>query len=770
MKILVRSLLLVLLLFLTTASITFAQTVQVTGSIVPKLSDFQLQFMTPTIKNPVVNGDSITYQISYGSHLYYPTPLTLQATWDDGNIQGDTTPYAIAEYVPNSASTTNGTTPAIVDMINKKITWPITSFPAQTTDKTAVFQLRMNNAYTGSDIVTFNTHATLFADTLSLPEIAISKQYSYSGTNERQTPIITATPTTNNLTQNPQNTLQFTNITLRSLTASNIKLLVQTSQHVQIKISYGKTSSDLGIAFDANTLSTDHEILIDKLAANTIYFLRFIAKNQANQTIVSDIYSFKTALPSQIPAITDKSVIITSGNSILADPYLLLNNSTKTPLVVIPTQQAFEFKFALDKSTKIRNVSIVIRNKQVLGMSTNSITESSESNDATTAIELMPGNFIGRITSPILPGSYEIFARITDTVGNIVEQKIAELHVTEKFRVLDNQKHTPIEGAQVLLYYFNLRQNIYQILPSAIFPIKNPSYTNRDGQMSEPLPQGKYLAKVRAIGYGQQEIKFTIGQSANQVYPTVYLNEEPFNIVTPINYYWTTMKDVADQSKIYIMGLANSSHFFEFNALLVIMILVLLTLLSLSSRIHIPLHSLLEYSIHRGKILAIKRALGEKIKGRVFDENTSEVLSDADIYLIDDTKNKILAHTKTNAQGDFIFIKIPNKGYEIEVMKEGYEPITYKESDIQAIELGGYLLSIKKNQFKPTFLTKINVFLHKLLSLLFESLLIASLVSEISLGYALGWEKVGVFLIFSLTNLSLWVLHMSHLRSEKNIF
>jgi len=495
-----------------------------------------------------------------------------------------------------------------------------------------------------------------------------------------------------------------------------------------------------------------------------------LQKNQANQSIVSDIYSFKTALPSQIPEVTDKSVIITSGNSILADPYLFQNNSTKTPLVVIPSQQVFEFKFALDKSTKVKNVSIVIRNKQVLGLSTNRFNENSPSNDSTAVIELVPGTFTGRITSPTIPGNYEIFARIIDNAGNIIEQKIAELHVTEKFRVLDKQKNTPIEGAQVVLYYFNLRRNTYQLLPPAIFPIKNPTYTNKLGQMTEPLPQGKYLAKIRAIGYGQQDITFTIGQSANQVYPTVYLNEEPFSIITPVSYYWTTIIDVVNQSKVYILGLANSSRFFEFNAFFVIVILVLMTLLSLSSRLHIPLHSLVEYSIHRGKILTIQRKLGEKIKGRVFDENTSEVLSDADIYLIDATKNKILAHTKTNFQGDFIFIKIANQGYQIEVMKDGYEPMIFNESEMQAVELGGYLLSIKKNQFAPTFIAKIKLFLRKLLSLLFETLLIVSLVSEIALGYALGWEKVGIFLLFSFMNLSLWVIHMSHLRSEKNIF
>ena len=48
----------------------------------------------------------------------------------------------------------------------------------------------------------------------------------------------------------------------------------------------------------------------------------------------------------------------------------------------------------------------------------------------------------------------------------------------------------------------------------------------------------------------------------------------------------------------------------------------------------------------------------------------------------------------TNINGNFSSM-LGDIQYELEIMKPGYEPVTYQESEIQAIKPEGYLLASK---------------------------------------------------------------------------
>ena len=186
-----------------------------------------------------------------------------------------------------------------------------------------------------------------------------------------------------------------------------------------------------------------------------------------------------------------------------------------------------------------------------------------------------------------------------------------------------------------------------------------------------------------AIGYKQKDQEFELGPYDGQDYPQVNMEKAAFSPLTIVQYHWVTIQDVFYQTSIYIKDLSTSIRFFELNALIASFILAFLTLLSLSSRLHIPLRALPNYFAHLSKIHALQKQMAQRVKGRVFDEQSGQTLKGADIYLIDLDKDKIVTHTKTDTNGNFEFTKLTNGTYEIEVMKDGFEPVTFRESEIQ---------------------------------------------------------------------------------------
>ena len=781
-----------------------AETVGFSQVISPNPADFQFSYQSTTPENPVNQDSVITYELTYGSQANYPLPITLEASWEEGVIENSSVRVDILDYVDASATDAYGGATPVVDLINKKITWMIPAIPGNTQNQTVSFSLAANWNYTGTSLVSFASTAKLTSIGSTLPEITVTKDYLYTGPSPTPTPTITPTSThtptptptslpiagtptispiptqasgvtptsvpTTTPTPKPVEKPTFNSISLRSISAKKIQLFIETSQDTSIKVSYGKEVTDLDKFQDDTTFSKYKNITLENLDENTTYYIRILATARNGETATSDTYLFKTALASQVPEVVKKSVIVTSAGSILVDPTILEIDKSSYPIIVIPAEQIFELKFGLQKTAQIKRVQVLVRSTKVLGISTERGNDAYVSSEIADVIEISPRNFIGRLKSPATPGIYEIIARIYDVRGNIVEEKIVGLHVTENLRVISSEDNLPVGGAQVLLYYYNIRSKKYEVLPQQVFTIKNPSYTTIDGEINTPLPHGRYMAQVTAIGFGQKKVEFVIGLNEKEVYPEVVLHKEPLNILSAIQYYWTIFLDVASEFRLFIQYLSASVRFFELNALLGTALLTLLTLLAFASRFHIPVHSIFDYLIHHRKVALAPKEMGERIIGKVFDEKTSQFLQNADVYLINSENGKIVSHSKTGSDGDFSFVKIKAKNYQIEVMKDGYQRFMFDESEMKSDKNGEYVLKIKKHKLAPTIIRKSTVFMEKLFDILFETLLVTSFIFEISIGYALGWEKVWLFLLISTINLFVWLLHLSHLKSEKNIF
>lgn len=720
--------------------------ISITATIKERSGDFPLEIKQLTTGEPFPQYTTLEYKITYGSDLSYKIPLTLEASWQAGEIEGAPgSTVDVLEYINGSAGLAFNDTSPTIDLVNKKIIWKIKSYPAKKKDQTVSFKLRTNALYTGKRKVNSKVSAKILTDTTSA-EKSVVTSYLYN-------PRFEATP------QEP------IVVYLRSVTSDRASILIQTLNESRVQVKYGVDLVDLTQGASTLQYAKEQIVVLNNLIPQTSYYFTVTAIKKDGTAITSDTFTFNTAKISVAPEVDQESLVFTSSDIILSFPD---DQKSGSPTFTLPQGTSYNFRFKLNRYENVKQVQGTVRNKSVLGINNEEIIEPTATD--TTLFERQPGLFEGRLKSPETPGTYEIYLKVSDYSGNIVENKIAQVQVSERFTIRNQKTGNPIEGAQILLYFYNPRTRIFEVIPEKVIPIKNPSYTDIKGQISYPLPSGKYKAQIVAIGYNAQEIEFNIGPNPGEEYPTVYLSPQPFNLFTLGLYYGTIIRDLAHSFQTYIQKLANSVRFFELNAFLATSFLVFLTLLSFSSRLRIPLHSLIEYFLHRTKIATIHKKLGERIKGRIFDEETGDILALADVFLIDAEKNKVVGHAKTSLNGDFTFLKYPNRAYELEVMKDGYEPILFHESEIQAVELGGYLLSIHKRELGPTIKEKVKIYTEKILSLLFEALLITSIISEASLGYALGWQKVAPFLFISLVNLGLWIIHLSHLRSERNIF
>lgn len=758
------------------------QTISVTGTVPPQASDFQVAVTSDTASSVSQNKD-ITYTITYGSHLLYAGQLIVEAQWYQGTIAGSPAPSVdVATYKPGSSSTAYNNTSAVIDSVNQKIDWTISSFPSQTTGQSVSFTLTTTANYTGASTVSFPVKVRLISPNFTTADQTQSQTYLYDATQVTPTPTPTsapaATPTpgttvtpTSTPTPIPVKPLTITALSLKSISDASIDLFVETSAPSNLTVLYGTSPINLTNSISKSGFHSLYDVLLDNLIVDTKYYVQVKATDGNGNSATSDIFVFKTAQLGQIPQVDPTTVTFVASNIVLYIPKQNTSGSNAPishPIITVPQNVTYNFRFQVNKPQAIKRVQVVIRNKFVLGITSADATDPNTT--ITDLIETQNGVYEGQLKAPPLPGSYEEFARVSDIYGNISEQKLADVNVSQPFRVFNKDTQQPIEAAQVLFYYQNYRTHVFLPLPPQLFPIKNPSYTDIAGQIILPLPEGTYKASITALGYAQKIVTFTIGPNPGEDYPAVLLTAQPFNLFTIGKYYLNILQDTLATTKAFIQDVSYSTRFFDLNAVIATAFLVFLTLLSFSSRIHIPLRYLFTYFLNFSKISAVQRKLGNAVKGRIFDEETGSGIPGADVYLIDSKKGDILNHTTSNKQGDFLFNLLPSEGYDIEIMAKDFEPTVFHESEIHAVELGGYLLSIKKRESAPSLFERLKLWIRKLLSVLFETLLILSFVNEIAIGYALGWDKTILFMIFSAVNLFLWILHLTHLRAEKNVF
>lgn len=745
--------------------------INVTAKVNPKVSDLQIDIASQDSGTQFPQSTTLTYTITYGSYLTNTFPITIETEWSRGTISGNSSPSVdILDYVTGSATNGINSTSPVIDLINRKITWEFTSFPASSTGNTVTFKLKTNSSYTGSSSVSFNAMARAIANTTTTPDDSVSQSYLYSQS-LTPTPTSTSTPTptsaastTSTPTPTPTPTPivnpTFDAIEFRTILENSANIFVSTSQNTKMRLSFGKPAKNLDKTISFSDLSSSKIFELQDLEPNTDYYFKVFVTNSSGKTISSDIYTFKTA-KGAVAEIEQNSIVVTSKNNIIYNAITTTSTdpSDKEQFIVIPLNTNYQLTFSFKNRKSIKRAKIILKkilssSKRVLGFNTFTNEVEAATNNVS-LLEIKPGVYTATIRSHIEPGVYELIVNFIDENGNLSEESLGLLKVTNPFTVL-KQNRQPVEGARVFLYIYNLSSKVYIPLSPSDLNIKNPNFTDNQGLVDFVLPKGKYKAEITDIGYKQKTISFAIEDSDTTDYPIVYLESQTPDILRIITYYIRGFNEVfLVNTAAYVDSLRFSIRFFDLVSGFILSSLVILTLFAFSHRHSIDLKSFVSYFFY---LLNHKQRNKKYINGVVFDQHKNPVVL-ANVYLTDAENEQIVQSAKTNGKGEFFFKKGEGK-YQLMVMKKGYQPtpqLLYTEKEDVSFKI-----TMEKKDIKATLYDVFSHTLSSLLGMSFETLSLLSLIFEILFIPSFGLVKTLPFLSISIFNIFLWTLHLRH--------
>ena len=104
------------------------------------------------------------------------------------------------------------------------------------------------------------------------------------------------------------------------------------------------------------------------MKSKTRYYFKVTATDSNNNATSSDIYVIDTAQDSVIPQILTDMMVFTSEDVYLSNSV----TAGKQLVLVLPLNTSFSFKFNVTEKEIVKNVKVILRNAQVLGVTTNS--------------------------------------------------------------------------------------------------------------------------------------------------------------------------------------------------------------------------------------------------------------------------------------------------------------------------------------------------------------------------------------------------------------
>lgn len=600
--------------------------ITLTGTVPANPSDYQAE-LTSSLTGTAQQNETINYQITYGSYSLAPTkPLVITAEWSRGTIEGFPVPSLdIVDYVIGSGNTAYNATEPVIDLVNRQLVWTINNFPANTVNQTTSFSLKTNDSYTGSSNVNFDVTLSITAGNIAVASEEVNQTYQYNPP-PTPTPTITPTPTTtpspgptstptptpattstpspsptsvpgptstpgpaSTSTPGPTSTstptpirmaLAIEKVEIAEISTSQIKIRVKTNRApAEVKVSYGKSLHNLKdsvINLDKSVVTT---LTIDGLNPESDYYFRVFVKDENNNIFRSDLFTFKTAAVSVGPKVVKDTILIASQDKIIYKvPPQPETPSPDQRLIIIPKNQKYTLQFAVNQPDKLKSVSVLVKKRQVLGI--NSIYGFESTEYSLDLIQIRDREFMEQLISPKETGFYDLISRLEDFKGNIVEENIGVLEVVNPLTIYSQQTNQPIEAAKVFLSLYNQQTNLYRPIPPSSLAIKNPSYSEPNGEVPLVLPVGKYQAEISADEYLSQKLVFTISEGGDQKYPQVYLKPKPPSFFTILKFYWSTLVDVFNFGKYNWGELASSLRFFrlvsKINLLISLVLLILI--------------------------------------------------------------------------------------------------------------------------------------------------------------------------------------------------
>jgi hypothetical protein len=728
--------------------------VVVSATVPADSEDYEAEISKISTGNEFSEGNEIEYEISYGSSASTATDITLKAHWSLGTIEDQSSATVeVLEYVSGSASNAYNSTPPVIDLSNRTITWQINAFPGNTNNQTVRFKVKTTNNFSGTKKVSFTHQASiLFPGGETVPSTITSFYKKSTGSSSSSTRSPSPTPI-------PK--LTFNEIEIRNLTDTNSTLYFQTNQPASIEIFYGTNLQSLNKRVSSNRLLANQFINISGLTPDTKYYYRVIVKNSSGETLTSDIYTFTTAKSSKdIPVVNKNSFVVTSDDKVIFNPAILKEGESNK--LIIPQGTIFNFTFALDSGVQAKRVQAIVRtskgeklSSKVLGVIDFPITSKAlASTEIVDLIEIKPGVYSGKLKSLEVPGNYELYTRITDYNGNIVEQKLNDIKVINKLKVYSAKTKKPLEGVRLRTYIYNSTNKTYSFLSPQSYSLQNPAFTNFKGETDMILPVGRYKIIASNIGYKEKSVEFSIGENGD--YPQIYLESTGITPYSFLRYHINSVKYIFGPKTVaYFDELSKSVRFFDLTATTVLGALVIFTFLAFAKKHHIPVSGVASYFYY---MLDHKKRNENYVHGVVYSEKNVPVAS-ANVYLTDKENEKIIGSTKTNKMGEFFFRSKP-ENKSILVMAKGFKNTPLL--DYNPKEHLKFKVVLEGSHEGIHFIHNLTKIYTWILGISFETLAIITVIFEILFLMHFGFLKTAPFLIISVINLLLWTMFLRH--------
>jgi hypothetical protein len=741
-----------------------AESVSVSAVVPTNATNFSTG-LTSTQTATVGQDTILTYTLDYNSALTTDTQVTLEASWSRGTIIGSGAEADVLSYVPGSATSASGNTSPVIDTINRKITWDIPALPGNTPQQ-VTFQLRTSNTLTSSQEINYTVSSDIkgpgFTTTPNTVTGSFQEEPQATPTSTPTPAPPTSTPTTppssisptptapipTSSTPRPTASLKLAEVTVRTITSADATIAVSLTQPSSIRLNYGENINSITEEISDLPSRTEHLISLTNLKPATTYFFRVYYGGK-----LSEIYTLVTALPGEVPAPLLQSLVVTSGNTVLTTPLQAAVTSSPVSELMLPTKTFYEFRISIPNSVNLTHVQAILRHSKILALSSTEDTVT-----ALDLIEISPGIFTGRLFTPPVAGIYNLFLRLSDKKGNIVEQKLTDIHISTPFIVL-NEDHKPIEGARVKLWYYDLQKKTFKYLDPQSISIPNPSFSQVDGIVPIVLPQGRYRAEISDLRYTTRTIEFSVGNSEKDSYPEVILKGQPFNILAVLRYFGSTIRDlVYTQTHDYVLTLAQSRRVLDLVSFVTLLSFVILLIASFLTKAQLSLMMLPHYLVYLYERLLRIKSASHSLEGEITTSYDGRPIQGVAIYAIDHMTGKIVSHAISNSQGNFILFDLNQDIYTLSCVKNGYRPFTLQSV---APEFTTHSLRIAMNNTQyhrtvPHFLLALLLFV---LEKGFVGIMIASFIFCLVIEVSLGWHEVIPYLIIASFNMLTWFLH-----------
>lgn len=701
----------------------------------------------------------IDYEITYGQNAPFAIAPTITVSWGLGEITNTGGQVEVLHYVHGSATNAFSNTPPVIDLINRTITWTISSLPANTTNKTIRFKLATNSEYTGPNKVNMQVSGRISYRAVSSPLDIVGQTYQYSVTPATPTPIPNPTP------KPKSDPFTFTDVGLKSISSSQAEITVTTSKFSKISLSYGSSSRSLPNKVTSLNLLKTHNLIIDNLSEGKPYYFRLEAISDDNRRLVSDIFTFKTASTSEKVELSSSSVVLASGNVILYASSQDRKNGV-VPLNVLPKEKTIDLKLTIPDSAPLKQIQTFFVDNSVLGI--NNLQEEEIGANQIIMTELSEGEYLGKLMLPSKLGIFRVLGRIIDYKGNVSEETLASIKVVEPLKIVD-ERLNPVENARVHIHFYNPKLHIFEQISSQMTSIMNPTFSEADGVVNLILPKGKYKAVVDALGFEERTVEFDLDSANEGVYPTITIKRQPFSIVSFAKYHYTTALDLLHAVRFYARGFAQSNRLFDLLSLLIISLFIYLVFRSISVLKHIKLTLLPRYFkdefnkasfLLRNKLRKKSLADGEEIStitGSIIDFQTKTPIRQAQISLLDNSQ-KIINQTLSNIKGHFSIGLLGMDSYSLLVTKKGYEAKNLEGSIEDKSSQNPLKVSLEKHETKVEQATKtVKVIFWDWLSSGVEMLVIFCIVMSLFYITTIG-AKALPLLVIALINHFLWLV------------